>query len=56
MGGDEKVDRCKRHRGGNPAVGERPSDRARDIRIGDELAEAQLRDGAPNGDLKRRAL
>jgi hypothetical protein len=55
MGRDEEVDRRQGHRRSNPAMGERPSDRARDIRIRDELAEAQLRHGAPNGNLKRCA-
>jgi hypothetical protein len=39
MCGHEQINRRRRHRGGNAAMGERPPDGARDFRIRYELAE-----------------
>jgi hypothetical protein len=52
MRGNEKIDGRCGHRGGDAAMRERLSDRARNVCIRDEFAERKRRHGGPDVDLK----
>lgn len=56
MRGNQEIERRAAHRRGYRAVRTRMAKDARDVTIGDDLAALRLRDEAPDGALKRRAV